>query len=96
MFGKVVLVIILLVVLGIAGTCAAGYFQGKAEEPPSLSNATYAVQTLSRVYYTNDYEWRGDTLILHGYWTLKKDRWVYYGSTLVLTSAFGEREVIRR
>jgi len=71
-------------------------FQPGIMRVPSMSDALFVVGTDSRQYFTSDYEWDGDVLVLHGYWAFNGKSWMYREFDLRLTDAYGTRAVRER
>ena len=86
----VIMVVLLVAVIWAVSTCGIQACEEmKKPKAPSIEQATYVVRTLSRTYYTNDYEWDGDSLILHGYWVQSDyEQWVYKDMDFTLTRRF--------
>lgn len=65
--------------------------------PGSVDDTTYKVQTYSRIYYTNSYEWQSDTLVLHGFWVQEGTKWRQYKRDLLMPrETYGKVEVTKR
>lgn len=64
--------------------------------PARVEDMDYQVSTYSRIYYTDSYDWEGDTCILHGFWVKEGKKWVEYDRDLELSRrAYGKVEVLK-
>ena len=89
-----IIIIIAFVVLGFGlQTC-----EGDTGKPPGkVDDTIYLVKTTSRLYYTDNYTWQGDTLILHGFWVKEGNKWRQFDRDLPMPrKSYGKVEVVRR
>lgn len=94
----IIKVIVIAAVVFLVITLGMQFFENKKDADAAGKDikTAYLVKTISRIYYTDDYEWRDDDLVLHGYWAKEKDNWVFYKTDFVLSKWFGFREVVER
>jgi hypothetical protein len=67
-------------------------------EPPSVADAPWMIDTLTRVYYSkNEPVANGVIVILEGYYTVYKGKWVYSEDFLQLPrKRYGEIKISKR
>ena len=90
----VIMAAITFAVLGFAlQTC-----EGDVGKPPGrVDDMAYLVITDSRNYYTDNYTWQGETLILHGFWVREGTKWKQYERDLRMPrKSYGKVEVRER
>ena len=103
-----VLVVVLVVVIGWVGvnvwSCVMDNPTSDRPEMPEVAEASHSVyiKNTGNLILTSDYEVMGDevgsrVIILHGFWELKGQEFIYKDGKLVLDEAvFGEITVKRR
>lgn len=85
------------VILFVLMTLGLQFCEKQTAKPPDIGDAQFIVRTLSRTYYTNNYEWHGDNLILHGYWTMGDyEKWEYKSGDFTLTRRAFKPMISRR
>jgi len=111
MLSRLIKIIILLGLVGFiawAGVCAYSNFFAKPDtgglDMPKPNEAVYSVliYNTDRLLFTNDYETFGSEVgkrkyILHGFWEIHGQEFIYQGSDMVLDeSIFGVITIKRR
>lgn len=111
MFGTIIKVIILVVILGVIAyvglvvwTCNVGPNNPNQADIPKVDEAAYSVyiENTGNLILTDDYEAIGSEVgkrvfILHGFWEMRGQEFVYKDSELVLDEGiFGKITVKRR
>jgi len=90
-------------VIGWVGLSIYGNLVNQNQQPslnmPNIKKAAYSVYIVntSNLVLTNEYEKRGDTYILRGYWELIEQDWQYRSTDIILDQVvFGEIIIKRR
>lgn len=89
--GAALLFLVLFVVLGLFKGC------GTVEEPPSVAEAPWAVQTSSLYYYAKEFSVQGDVPAIKDYWIFDGKRYHFYtGVKLFPPESYGAVAIINR
>lgn len=111
MLGTIIKVIILVVILGVIAygglvvwSCLAGQNNPNQQDIPKVNEASHSVyiKNTGNLIFTDDYELIGSEVgsrifILHGFWEMRGQEFVYKDTELVLDEGiFGEITVRRR
>lgn len=98
MIKKILLIIFIIVVALVGLSLILQMCDIDNDKPPGKVDETnFRVITTSRIYYTDSFEWEGDTIILHGFWVKEGDRWKQYERDLPMPrESYGKVEVRER
>jgi len=100
---KIFAIGVLLVIIGYFGLCAWANFVPQKEpgqlDLPKVEQAAYTVHVKNTggVMFTSDYDHVGQVYVLHGYWELRGQEFVYVKGDIVLDEQiFGAISIQKR
>jgi hypothetical protein len=68
-----------------------------ADTPPTAKQAPWAVQTVTRIFYAEQFKMDGKTPVIRGYWTYDGRHYAFVDGALELDKeAWGKVTVVRR
>lgn len=100
MFKKILLRLIAFAIFGAIVVFVFGGFLAscsKPQEPPTITEAPWVVQTSSRLYYAKELKMLNGEPYIRGYWTYDGKRFHFEkGSLSFSVNSYGQVKVIRR